>query len=66
MRLSFLSAFPPYRGGIAQFSTSLVLELRKEHDVLAFTFTCQYPDLLFPAHHSTIRIVRTASGLSGC
>ncbi|HQV39372.1 MAG: glycosyltransferase [Flavobacteriales bacterium] len=48
MRLSFLSAFPPYRGGIAQFSTSLVLELRKEHDVLAFTFTCQYPDLLFP------------------
>ncbi len=48
MRFSFLSAFPPYRGGIAQFSTSLVRELRKEHDVQAFTFTRQYPDLLFP------------------
>lgn len=48
MRFSFLSAFPPYRGGIAQFSTALVRELRKGHDVEAFTFTRQYPDLLFP------------------
>lgn len=48
MRFSFLSAFPPYRGGIAQFSTALVLELRKGHHVEAFTFTRQYPDLLFP------------------
>ena len=48
MRLAFLSAFPPYRGGIAQFSTALVRELRKEHEVEAFTFTRQYPDLLFP------------------
>lgn len=48
MRFSFLSAFPPYRGGIAQFSTALVRELRKEHEVEAFTFTRQYPDLLFP------------------
>lgn len=48
MRFAFLSAFPPYRGGIAQFSTALVHELRKEHQVQAFTFTRQYPDLLFP------------------
>ena len=48
MRFSFLSAFPPYRGGIAQFSTALVRELRKEHEVQAFTFTRQYPDMLFP------------------
>lgn len=48
MHFSFLSAFPPYRGGIAQFSAALVRELRKEHAVEAFTFTRQYPDLLFP------------------
>ncbi|MCL4281427.1 MAG: glycosyltransferase [Flavobacteriales bacterium] len=48
MRFAFLSAFPPYRGGIAQFSTALVGELRKQHEVRAFTFTRQYPGLLFP------------------
>lgn len=48
MRLALLSAFPPYRGGIAQFSAALVRELRKAHHVDAFTFTRQYPDLLFP------------------
>src|SRR5690606_35837129 len=48
MRFSFLSAFPPYRGGIAQFSAALVRELRKDHEVAAFTFIRQYPDLLFP------------------
>lgn len=48
MRFAFLSAFPPYRGGIAQFSTALVQELRKAHGVEAFTFCRQYPDLLFP------------------
>jgi glycosyltransferase involved in cell wall biosynthesis len=48
MRAAFLSAFPPYRGGISQFSARLVTELRKAHAVEAFTFTRQYPDLLFP------------------
>jgi glycosyltransferase involved in cell wall biosynthesis len=48
VRLTFLSAFPPYRGGIARFSAELVRELRKEHEVSAFTFTRQYPDFLFP------------------
>jgi glycosyltransferase involved in cell wall biosynthesis len=48
MRFAFLSAFPPYRGGIAQFGTALVKELRKDHPVETFTFTRQYPDLLFP------------------
>jgi glycosyltransferase involved in cell wall biosynthesis len=48
MRFAFLSAFPPFRGGIAQFSTALVRELRKDHAVEAFTFTRQYPDVLFP------------------
>ncbi|MCC6839889.1 MAG: glycosyltransferase [Flavobacteriales bacterium] len=48
MRIALLSALPPYRGGIAQFSTALVRELRMAHQVHPFTFTRQYPDLLFP------------------
>lgn len=48
MRLSMLSTFPPFRGGIAQFGAALVAELRKGHEVTAFTFTRQYPELLFP------------------
>jgi glycosyltransferase involved in cell wall biosynthesis len=48
VKIAFLSPFYPYRGGIAQFSDSLYLELAKEHDVKAFTFTRQYPGFLFP------------------
>jgi glycosyltransferase involved in cell wall biosynthesis len=47
-RISFLSPFYPYRGGIAQFSDSLYLALRKSSEIKAFTFTRQYPGLLFP------------------
>lgn len=48
MKIAFLSPFYPYRGGIAQFSDSLYLELAKEHDIKAYTFTRQYPGFLFP------------------
>ena len=48
MRFAFLSAFPPFRGGISRFSAELVTELRRTHVVEAFTFTRQYPGLLFP------------------
>lgn len=48
MRIAFLSAFYPYRGGIAQFNASLYRELEKSQDVKAYTFTRQYPDFLFP------------------
>ncbi len=48
MRIAILSCFPPYRGGISQFNTSLYEELAKHHDVAAFNFTVQYPDFLFP------------------
>lgn len=48
MKIAFLSPFYPYRGGIAQFGDSLYLALAKEHEVKAFTFTRQYPSLLFP------------------
>lgn len=48
MKIAYLSTFYPYRGGIAQFNAQLYRELEKDHEVKAYTFTRQYPDLLFP------------------
>lgn len=48
MKIAFLSTFYPYRGGIAQFNANLYEELAKNHQVKAFTFSRQYPSLLFP------------------
>lgn len=48
MKIAYLSTFYPFRGGIAQFNASLYRELEKYHDIRAFTFTRQYPHLLFP------------------
>ena len=48
MRIAILSCFYPYRGGIAQFNANLYEELGKTHDVRAFNFSRQYPDILFP------------------
>lgn len=48
MRIAFLSPFYPYRGGIAQFSDSLFIELSKTNETKAFTFKRMYPSLFFP------------------
>lgn len=48
MKIVFLSPFYPYRGGIAQFSDSLYESLKKNHEVKAFSFKRQYPNLFFP------------------
>ncbi len=48
MRIALLSSFYPLRGGISQFNASLFAELGKCHDIKAFTFSRQYPSLLFP------------------
>ncbi len=48
MRIAYLSTFYPFRGGIAQFNANLYEELAKNHQVKAFTFSRQYPSLLFP------------------
>lgn len=48
MKIAFLSPFYPFRGGIAQFGDSLYLALAKNNEVKAFTFTRQYPSVLFP------------------
>ena len=46
--ISFLSLFPPYRGGIAKFSDSLYRELSLQTTVRPFSFQKLYPPLLFP------------------
>jgi glycosyltransferase involved in cell wall biosynthesis len=48
MKISILSAFYPFRGGIAQFSANLYRALEKKHEVKAHTFKRQYPSFLFP------------------
>lgn len=48
MRISIFSAFYPFRGGIAQFNARLFRALEKKNEVSAFTFTTQYPKILFP------------------
>lgn len=48
MKIAILSCFPPLRGGISQFNTHLLEELGHGHDVRAFNFKRQYPEILFP------------------
>ena len=48
MRIALLSVFYPYRGGIAQFGAMLYRVLEKDHELKAYTFSRQYPNILFP------------------
>ncbi len=49
MRIAYLSTFYPFRGGIAQFNHSLYRALQAQgHELRAYTFSRQYPQLLFP------------------
>ncbi|MDR0712425.1 MAG: glycosyltransferase [Prevotellaceae bacterium] len=48
MKIAYLSTFYPYRGGIAQFNASLLKAFERQAEVRAYTFTRQYPSLLFP------------------
>lgn len=48
MKISFLSTFFPFRGGIAQFNAMIYREFEKKNEVKAFTFKRQYPEFLFP------------------
>ncbi len=47
-KLTFFSALPPFRGGIAQFSDQLRKALAKIREIESFTFRQQYPNFLFP------------------
>lgn len=46
--ISFLSVFPPFRGGISRFSHHLYEALRQRHTTRAFNFSHLYPPILFP------------------
>ena len=48
MRIAILSSFYPLRGGISQFNASMLEGLGKCHDTRAYSFSRQYPGLLFP------------------
>ncbi len=48
MKIAFLSSFYPLRGGIAQFNAALYRAFEKEHQIKAYTFSRQYPNVLFP------------------
>lgn len=60
MRIAYLSTFYPYRGGIAQFNASLYRALETEHSVKAYTFTRQYPGILFPGKTQLVENDETA------
>lgn len=46
--ITFLSVFPPYRGGIAKFSDYLYKHLTKTENVEAYNYSKLYPSVLFP------------------
>jgi len=48
LKIAILSCFYPFRGGIAQFNACLYSELSRTHDVKAYSFLRQYPEILFP------------------
>ncbi|MFA7275071.1 MAG: glycosyltransferase [Crocinitomicaceae bacterium] len=48
MKISFLSTFYPFRGGIAQFNALLYRQLEMDNEIEAITFKRQYPNFLFP------------------
>ena len=48
MKITFLSTFYPFRGGIAQFNALVYRALEKDNSLEAITFTRQYPNILFP------------------
>ena len=48
MKISFLSVFPPFRGGISKHSSLIYKYLLKKHEVQALNFSKLYPSIFFP------------------
>lgn len=49
MRIAIIGTAWPFRGGLAAFNERLATELMAEgHEVTVYTFTLQYPSVLFP------------------
>ncbi len=55
-RVAFLSTLYPFRGGIAQSNANLYFSFQElGYDTQAYTFTRQYPDLLFPGKSQYVK-----------
>ena len=48
MRISLIGPFPPFRGGISDFNSALINELKRTHDLQIINYSTQYPKFLFP------------------
>jgi len=48
MRICLIGPIHPLRGGIAHYNAQLGLELANRHEIVAISFSRQYPALLFP------------------
>ena len=48
MKIALIGPTYPFRGGIAHYTTLLYRHLKNRHRVAFFSFTRQYPKLLFP------------------
>lgn len=60
-----LSTFYPFRGGIAQFGAKLHRSLEQDgHDVRSYTFTTQYPSILFPGKTQFVEKHDSADAIS--
>lgn len=55
MKIAFLSTFYPFRGGIAQFSGAMFRSLEINHQIKAFNFKRQYPQILFPGETQLVK-----------
>ena len=55
MKIAIVGPAHPYRGGLASIMESMAREFqRRGHEVDIFTFTLQYPSLLFPGKSQTV------------
>ena len=66
MKVAILSSFYPLRGGISQFNASMLAGLGKLHDVRAFSFKRQYPEILFPGKRSSGYCLLKEKALASC
>ena len=48
MKFSLIGPTYPFRGGLSHFTTSLVRTLRHENEVSFYSYSRQYPKLIFP------------------
>lgn len=48
MKVALIGPIYPFRGGIAQYTALLAMQLSKKHSVRVYSFRQQYPDWLFP------------------